>query len=120
VTDDAAAVELITKQCTACREELPLSAFHAGAGVYGRTSQCRTCVSAYRAELRARRIAEEGIDAVRKRTRDQVAASRKRTGNSRGRQYQRAYRRAEAALRNAHPDQFAALLQRELYEDGLL
>lgn len=79
-----------TKTCARCWEERPIDEYVWNRGINGYNAYCRGCAPIVQAEWRDR------------------------TGDPRGKQYQRARGRALTRLAHAHPDEFAALLAAEL------
>lgn len=108
---------LATKTCSRCGETKPLTAFHRHSRMLdGRRSDCAECARALTKLYQERKRAEIGDEAWREMTRLKVREHRERTGNERGKAYDRARYRASEALIRAHHSEFERLLAAELYE----
>lgn len=112
---------LATKPCGRCGETKPLSEFYRDAKRKdGHAYACKPCCRLQVRQSQERMRKAMGEAAWRDYVRENQRRSRERTGNSRGKAYNRAQYAALSALRDAHRNQYDALLQRELYERGLL
>lgn len=115
------AVELITKVCTQCGEDRPLSEYHRNRrNPDGHQYECKPCANRRLREYQKRRRDEIGEEAWLELGRQMVAKSRtKAEVRDRCKRASAAYFAALFALRDLHRDQFDRLLAAERYERGL-
>jgi hypothetical protein len=105
-----------TKVCSKCGNEWPLDGFHkdGGRSPSGRHGWCKSCMNDSVRKRQAKRRAEMGEEAYLAYQREITRRSRQRTGNSQGKTYERASWRAAQRLKDAHPEEYADLLDEEL------
>jgi hypothetical protein len=107
------------KVCTRCCNEWTLDAFSPDKDARdGLHSWCKVCQNKAVQE-RNRRLMEQDPEGFLARKRAIQRAHRERTGNAKGKAYNRARNRALTRLAKARPDEYAALLDEELAAEGL-
>lgn len=108
------------RRCTRCGETKPLTEFSFVKRRNTRLSQCKPCASAAVRQARARRIAQVGLDEVRRVERENTRKSRDNDHvRQRERAATRARNRAERRLARMYPKAFDALLREERSKLGL-
>lgn len=96
------------RKCKACHQVLALSEFDDDVAPY----ICRTCTA-------AGRTPSDAPTNTRRSSAESVRAYRERTGNAYGKAYAKAKRLAGQALADAHPEEYAALLEKARIDVGL-
>ena len=100
-------VELVEKTCAKCKRTLPLSEFYRNRSRSdGRSDRCKDCAKDAVKASKASRRAEMGEEAWLTSRAEAARRSRERSGNQRGRIYDRARRAALQGLIDAHRSEF--------------